>query len=116
MLETRSGRFPRFIWSDPTRPSADIALRVERTLRERFGASPTHRQAALLATITAMACHLRAAGEPPDRALAAIRRELRAAVFSDTLSRQDAALGPAMLDTVVCVAIDSCYETAEAAA
>jgi hypothetical protein len=104
MLESLSGRFPRFIWSDPTRPFADAPLRLESALRERIAptALPT---SSVIAAITAMAGYLRGHGEPRERALAAIRREVNAASHRD----DGAEFSPEITDDIVRMAVDTCY-------
>jgi len=112
MLESRSGRFPRFIWTDPTRPFGDAAIRLERNITQRFGRQAVVPKSGLIATITAMAGHLRVWGESRDHAAAAIHRELsRALAGSDPAKPQDAP-SPAVVEEIVRLAIDSCYGAA----
>jgi hypothetical protein len=112
MLESPSGRFPRFIWPDPTRPFANASLRLERVVSQRPGAPSTPHGSGLVATITAMAGHLRAWGESREGALAAIRQELETALAGDHLPAGQA-WTLKTLDEVVRLAIDSCYGAAE---
>lgn len=112
MAESLSGRFPRFIWSDPTRPFANASLRLERVVSQRPDA-PSTQGSGLVATITAMAGHLRAWGESREGALAAIRQELETACVGDPTAGET--WSPKMLDEVVRLAVDSCYGTADLA-
>lgn len=111
MLESPSGRFPRFIWPDPTRPFANASLRLERVVSLRPDAPPTQ-GSGLVATITAMAGHLRAWGESRETALTAIRTELEAALAAAQLPAGEAWC-PTTIDEVVGLAVDSCYGNAD---
>jgi hypothetical protein len=107
MLESLSGRFPRFIWSDPTCPFAD-PLRLETALRERIGPTdfPT---SSIIAAVTAMAGHLRGRGESREGALAAVQREVQAVSHRDQRSSEGAVFTPEITDEIVRLAIDTCY-------
>jgi len=104
MLESLSGRFPRFIWSDPTRPFADAPLRLETALRERIGPTALP-ESSVIAAITAMAGYLRGQGESRERAVAAIQREVGAA----SRHGDGAAFSPEITEDIVRLAIDTCY-------
>jgi hypothetical protein len=106
MLESLSGRFPRFIWPDPTRPFADT-LRLETALRERIG--PTLPASSIIAAITAMAGYLRGRGETRQVALAAIQREVKAVSHSRVPGDDRGTLTPQIGEEIVRVAIETCY-------
>lgn len=112
MPESLSGRFPRFIWPDPTRPFANASLRLERVVSQRPDAPPTPHGSGLVATITAMAGHLRAWGESREGALAAIHQELETAFASEQPPNAEV-WSPKMLEEVVRLAVDSCYGAGE---
>jgi hypothetical protein len=110
MPESLSGRFPRFIWPDPTRPFANASLRLERVVSQRPDA-PSTQGSGLVATITAMAGHLRAWGESRENALAAIRQELETAHAGEPAAGET--WSPKVIDEIVRLAVDSCYGSGE---
>ena len=112
MLESRSGRFPRFIWNDPTRPFGDAAIRLERNIVHRFGKEAILPKSGLIASITAMAGHLRVWGESRERAAAAIHRELNTALGGNDAPQGQGAPDPAVIAEIVRLAVDSCYGAA----
>ena len=107
VLESRSGTFPRFVWSDPTRPFGDAVLKLETALR---ASGPQEiRRSSFATAITAMAGHLRASGESRDGAVQAILREVGTVSPAGEPSAAEACVRAEQMETVVRLAVDSCY-------